>query len=115
MRKYNVHLYNCVELDFSNLTKEDYKVTVSRQMAPIYTMGDTVINQFKTATSIIMIEDYKNKIDIDLNIKEYGFRDFSEDQREYDNIYFKDFVLTDCFLVEMEGKLYVLSKKVTLI
>lgn len=113
MLKHNVHLYNCIELDFSNLNNEDYIIKVSRQMAPVFVLGK--INQFKTANSFIIVNDYKSKITSDLNVTRYDIHDFSNDKPEYDNIYFKDFVLTNCFLVEMDDDLYILSDKVTLI
>ena len=102
MVKHGCHLYNCIELYVSYLQKnKDFTIEIERQMAPVYTLGERPTNQFLIAENIIIIRD---KSIIKENLKQ-----------EYNNIYFKDFVLSDCKLVDFEKKLYILPNHVTLI
>lgn len=101
MLKNNTHVYNCIELDLRHMKKnEDFIVNVERQMAPIYTLEK--YNGFMTSKNLIIINGYKDKISE--GIKE-----------EYDNIYFKDYILSGCKTITEVNNLYIISNKVTLI
>lgn len=92
-----IRTYNLNELDLRHLKEDDYTPMICRDMTPIYTLGK--YNGFVKATNIIRLKDYEcNSIE------------------EYDNIYFNNFVLTDCKIINGgDDMVYIMYNKVTLI
>lgn len=93
--------YNCTELDLSYLKKDNWKLYNERVPSSIYTKPNK-INEFNYHnTTIISI---KKEFINNNNIK-----------CKYDNIFFDDFVLTNCEIIKFKNIILILAKKVTLI
>lgn len=94
---------NTIDLKLDYLTKNQWVLVPHRDMAPIFTIPtEKKINEYENSNTVI--STYRELI------KEEELKD------SYDNIFFKDFVLTNCTVGDAgDGIIIITADKVTLV
>lgn len=93
---------NTIDLKLDYLTKDQWVLVPHRDMAPLFTMPTEKINEYENSKTIISTDKELIK---EKELKKY-----------YDNIYFKDFVLTNCTVADAGNSIIIIiADKITLI
>lgn len=93
---------NTIDLKLDYLTNNQWVLIPHREMAPIFTIPSKKINEYENSKTII--STYRELI------KEEELKNY------YDNIFFKDFVLTNCVVEDTGDSIIIITAdKVTLV